>query len=385
MTDAAAAKGPGERDVAIDALRGLCLLGIALVNVPWIGFRESLASLLFTDSLRASLSPLDLAAAGFVEIFCEGKFYPQFAALFGFGTGIVVSRGMGIYLRRVGVLLVFGLLHHTFGWWGDILLNYALLGFVLALLAKLPVRALLPLALLALIGSTVASFAFDTWFGPQTPEMLAQHETYAAQQEAIYARGSFMDITRQRFTEMLAFFGAYNASYRINTVAMGVFGLWLERAGVVKALLADRARLAKVAWITLGVGIVSQALILLEGHLYLATGDVLAMGYAAVGLLIFSSPRMASVARVLASPGRTAISCYLGQTLAFTLFFYSYGLAMYGRVSPSGGVLLAVSVWAIELVLAHAWLRAFELGPVEWLWRSLTYLRVMPMRRAGSP
>jgi uncharacterized protein len=77
-----------------------------------------------------------------------------------------------------------------------------------------------------------------------------------------------------------------------------------------------------------------------------------------------------------------ALTCYLLQTVCFTLFFYGYGLGRYGTLGPLQGVLLATFVYAAEAVFAVIWLRRFEYGPMEWLWRAVTYLRAPPMRRA---
>ena len=147
---------PGQREDAIDALRGLCLLGIAVVNVPWIGFSRALPLQLGLHFEGRELLALpDLIAAGAVEWLAEGKFYPQFAALFGFGASVLMARGGAIYARRIAVLFVLGILHSLFGWWGDILLNYAMLGVVLALFARLPPRGVLVAAVSYALFETV--------------------------------------------------------------------------------------------------------------------------------------------------------------------------------------------------------------------------------------
>ena len=107
---------------------------------------------------------------------------------------------------------------------------------------------------------------------------------------------------------------------------------------------------------------------------------MLAIGYACVFLWLANGPRGSSLVRWLAPLGRCAISGYLGQTIAFTLVFYSYGLGLYGRLSPLACVALAAAVWAAEVLIARAWMARFSLGPVEWLWRSLTHLRWLPIR-----
>ncbi len=378
-----AAAPSSDRDRSIDALRGLCLLGIAIVNVPWIGLAPVLPDLLWDETRRAALSVVDLVAALFVEGLCEGKFYPQFAALFGFGAAILLARGRAIYARRIAVLFAFGVLHSLFGWWGDILLNYALLGALLLVIERLPLRAILGFAVLSLVVTTAVSLRFDTWFAPEPrgAEAAREHAAYLASQIAIYRDGDFVSISRHRWDEMLSFFSQYNWSYRLNTVAMGSFGLWLGKSGALGKLTASPHH-GRIALALLGTGVLANAALMLHPGFYIAAGNVLAMGYAAGFLWLAKNTAWSSaVLDALAPVGRTAISAYLGQTVAFTLFFYGYGLAMYGAIGPAAGMGLALVVWTVEVLLARLWLARFALGPVEWLWRSLTYLRVLPVRR----
>ncbi len=373
------------RDRTIDALRGLCLLGIALVNVPWIGLAPSLPDLLWNDALREALPWWDLASALLVEGLCEGKFYPQFSALFGFGTAILIARGYPAYLRRIAVLFAFGILHSLFGWWGDILLNYAFLGVILLAVDRLPPRGILAFSVALLVATTIVSLVFDTWFAPEVTDAAAaaRHDAYVAEQIVVYRDGDFVSISLHRFEELLAFFGQYNWSYRLNTVVMGSFGLWLEKSGALRRLVASEQH-GKLALGLVLAGVAANAALMLHPGLYIAAGNVLAMGYGAAFLWLARRAALSRMVDLLVPIGRMAITCYLGQTLAFTLFFYGYGLAMYGSIGPALAVGLALGVWSLEVAFAYAWLSRFQIGPVEWLWRSLTYLRWIPLSRAAS-
>jgi uncharacterized protein len=373
------ARGPGDRQEAIDALRGLCLVGIAIVNVPWIGFSENLLLQLGQWWGGHPMPVPDLVAAIGIEWLFEGKFYPQFSGLFGFGAGVLMARGMGIYARRIAVLFAFGVLHSIFGWWGDILLNYALLGVVLAFSWKAPARVTLGVAIACYLAATAISVVVDFggWLDPTSVD-LSDEVARAAEETAIYRDGTFASITAHRIEELWAFFAPWEWSYRANTVAMGAFGLFVQKSGWLADVRAKRAQLGRIAAITLGIGL--PLAVVPFG--YIPVGDLVAVGYASLFLWLAARGSIDGVVRTLVPLGRCAISGYLGQTLAFTLFFYAYGLAMYGRIGPALGVVLSVSVWALEVVLARWWLTQFELGPVEWLWRSITYLRLLPMRRA---
>lgn len=377
----AAPTEPRARQLAIDALRGWALVGIAIVNVPWIGFRESIPALLWNDASRAALSPLDLGAALFVEGLCEGRFYPIFSALFGFGTGLLLDRGLATYARRIAALFVFGALHATFGWYGDVLLNYACAGLVLALFARLGPRPLFAIAAALFVATQIVSFLYDDWFGPLTPERVAEHASYVESELRAYRDGGFVSISEHRFREMLAYFADYNWSYRLNVLAMATLGLAIERTGAHARLDALRPRVGGLALALLAAGVALSLALALVPSLYIVAGDVLAGGYALGFLWLALGPRAARWAAPFAAVGRTALTCYLVQTLCFTLFFYGYGLAMYGALGPAQGVALAVGVYAGESFVASLWLRRFEYGPFEWAWRALTYLRAPAMRR----
>lgn len=377
MSERAAPTAPASRELAIDALRGWALAGIAIVNVPWIGFRESLPSMLRDPS---AMSGVDHAAALLVEGLFEGRFYPIFSALFGFGTGLLVARGAAVYARRVLALFAFGVLHATLGWYGDVLLNYAFVGVLLGLVARLPARALFVLAGVLLAAAQLVSLRFDDWLWTEGDP--AEHLAYVESELRAYRDGTFASITAHRWDEMLSYFAGYNLSYRVNVLAMATLGLAIERTGVHARLGAHRRAIGRLALGALGAGLALGAAVLALPWLYLLAGDVLAAGYALAFLWLALAPRAARWARGFAAVGRTSLTCYLVQTLCFTLFFYGYGLAMYGELGPAEGVLLAVAVYALEATIAMLWLRRFAIGPFEWVWRGLTYLRAPGFRRA---
>lgn len=381
-------KGPslGRRDAKIDALRGFSLLGIAIVNAPWIGLNPALPDLLWNDARRSALPLHDLISAGVVEGLFEGKFYPQFAMLFGIGAAKLISRDKDAYARRIAVLFVFGLLHSLFGWWGDILLNYAFLGVILFALNALPARGIL-LATLAILGATtVLSIFVDTWMAPDavpSAERLAEQAAYIAHNNAIYRDGSFLDVSWHRYEELLGFFGPYNWTYRLNTIVMGACGLWLERSGMLSRLLVS-SKHGLIASLLLAIGLLlSASLTAYVGH-YILASNVLALGYAATFLWLMRIESLRAIRDFCTGIGQMAITAYLTQTLVFTLFFYGYGLGMYGQVSPAFALGFAITVWSIEALGCHFWMKRFQLGPVEWVWRSLTYGRALPIARSAS-
>jgi len=115
-------------------------------------------------------------------------------------------------------------------------------------------------------------------------------------------------------------------------------------------------------------------------------GSVLvALGWTGLLMLAVRSDRLPGVQRRLSAVGRTAFSNYIVQTLFGVAIFYGTGLGLFGRVERVGQLLIVFAIWAVQLTVAPVWLRHFEFGPLEWLWRSLTYGRAQPMRRPAMP
>jgi len=108
----------------------------------------------------------------------------------------------------------------------------------------------------------------------------------------------------------------------------------------------------------------------------------MACAYAVAVVLLFQVPAVSRLAAPLAAVGRTALSNYLLQSIVCTAIFYRYGLGLYGTVGPAAGMALSVAVFALQAPASACWLRRFRWGPVEWIWRSLTYGWVQPMRAA---
>lgn len=382
---ASAPTDPRERAPAIDALRGWALLGIAIVNVPWIAMPQPLITVIGDETQRARLAPIDLAAAVFIEAVCESRFYPIFSALFGFGTGLLVARSTPAYLRRIAALLVFGVLHALFGWYGDVLINYAVVGLVLLPLARLSPRQLFGIAGIILVITELASLRFDDWVSGSTSESLA----WVEESIRIYRDGTFLTITEQRFEDLLGYFTLpWNVSYRCNVLAMATLGLAIERSGVHRRLAELRPQLCRLAIALAAIGAMLLAIAYPLGRVqqvYLLACDAIAGAYALGFLwLATSGARAARALSPLVALGRMALSGYLLQTVAFTLLFYGYGLALFGSIPPAGLLAIAIAVYAAEAIFAARWLERFAHGPIEWIWRALTYLRPPPMRLERS-
>jgi uncharacterized protein len=111
----------------------------------------------------------------------------------------------------------------------------------------------------------------------------------------------------------------------------------------------------------------------------------LSLAYLSTFALLWLQPAWRERLKVLAPVGQMALTNYLTQSIVCTLIFYGYGLGFFGQVGTAGGLLLAVALYSLQVVFSNWWMKRFNYGPVEWLWRSLTYLKPQPMRRQPRP
>lgn len=376
---------PRERLANLDALRAVALFGVLMVNLL-TEFRVSI----FEQFLGgASGSPIDCTLDHIVALGLESKAFILFSFLFGVGLAIqferakASGRAFGVRgARRLGSLLVIGLVHLVLIWNGDILSEYALAGFcVLPLLCCR--RALLPIAV-ALLAVFFAPLPYPQPFANR--ELMRQHIESA---NAIYAHGSFGAVEAFRVRELRAIL-ALLFGVLPRTLALFVLGIWAWRAGV---FLPGAARARLLRWTALvglagggGATLVSSGMFgevslgawrwPLDGSAAIA----LALGYGAAILAAHEYPLGRRLLGVLAPLGRMALTNYLSQSLILGFVFYGYGGAQFGTLSVTRAALLGCALYALQAIVSAWWLQRFAFGPVEWLWRSATYAVWQPLR-----
>jgi uncharacterized protein len=400
---------PAERSHLLDGLRGLALLGILIVNlVGFIGFG------FLDDAGRAKTigHAFDDISELLIEWLAVGKFYSIFSLLFGIGFAIQIGRleargeGVSRYLRRLTILFLIGLAHLLLLWFGDILALYALMGAVLLLFRKRSDRALLlwavtfwlaPIAWSAMIHlggvnpaqpifqqgmETLRAFGID----PETDPLVYYRDTGFIDQLAVHPADLLFrigDLTYQmRFTKVLAMF---------------LIGLWAGRRAIHADPAAHRALLRKVAAIGLGAGLplsFARASIdmmatetpltrLLIETLYCVSTPTLALGYAAGGMLLWANGRR-RLLEWAAPAGRMALTNYLMQSVLQGLIFYGWWLGLTGYFGLVFIFPFALAIFAFQVAFSRWWLARYRFGPVEWLWRSLTYGRAQAMRQTAA-
>jgi uncharacterized protein len=401
MTSAAQAAAPTtDRIQALDVLRGVAVTGILLANVlVFFG-------LFIIPQDRAAALPTasrDTIALFCDKVFVDGKFYSTFSLLFGVGFGLQLARGADAvprFTRRLRILVGIGAVHAFLIWAGDILMLYALLGFALPWFARKSDRQLLRwtvgllaaptfLYMLALAGWTIAGHGAATGAAEAGPpgRILALFEAMG--------RGGVWDALKGNLVFVAIRWADLVATVRFPKVlGMFVLGLWVVRAGILHSLAQHRALLVRWSGIGWGLGLplnIAAAFALLRwpylppsvggllGTVAQAGGiPLLAIGYATtVGLLMTRGSRFITV---FAPLGRMALTNYLMHSIICVTLSYGFGLGLWWRIGASTAMLIAVAIIAVQIPLSAWWLSRYRFGPVEWIWRRLTYQQSLSLR-----
>jgi uncharacterized protein len=397
------------RLLLLDSLRGWALLGILIANMmAFTGFY------FIPDAEREAnmlLGRFDNAAELLIEWLVVGKFYALFSLLFGIGFAIQLRRleqrgeGAGRYLRRLAVLFLIGLAHMLLLWMGDILALYALMGAVLLLFRQVSNRALLwwsaALWLVPILWSAAIHFA---GFQPAAPFFQAAVRFITSVSDADlnnplahFASSDLVEHLRTHPGEM--FFRLADLVYQMRfTKVLGMFliGLWVGRLAIHADPQSHHHLLVRTAWVGIGVGLPLSLVraissmwpqpsprIEFASEIFYCLGTpILALGYAAAFTLLWIGHRR-RIAEIAAPAGQMALTNYLMQSVFQSALFYGWGLGLIGDLGLVFIAPLAAAIFAMQIAYSRWWLARYRFGPVEWLWRTLTYGQVQPMRRSG--
>jgi uncharacterized protein len=393
-----------ERIEAIDILRGVAILGILIVNLSMRGF--SLPEGLPAHELWPNL--VDRTVETLILFFADQQFITLFAFLFGLGLAQQMMRAEGrgarflpLYLRRLCVLWLIGMAHFLFLWDGDILHAYAQDGFYLILFLRRSLKTLLIWAGL-LFCIPLLFFGFTTHYaitGQVNPyamnwieyEDLAEDRQYIEEARRVYSSGTYAEMIEFRAGGLEELLPGKDDAY----IFVGfLLGLYAGRRRIVHDVSAHLGFIRRVQKWGLLIGVAGSAVFVIGesnpsatsvmqnvGRMCLVFGaPAMSFFYASTIILLTRGEAWRRRLAPLASVGRMALSNYLLQSVICTTIFYSYGLALFSKVRPSLGLLLTIVIWLIQIPLSVLWLRRLQFGPIEWLWRSLTYWQLQPMR-----
>mgnify|MGYP006427507969 FL=1 len=381
-----------ERIAFFDVLRGVALFGILIVNV----FSFGADATAWTD-------PLDRTVWTLKHTLFESKFWALYSLLFGMGfylQSLSPSYTVGRAVRRLLVLMVLGCLHGLL-FEGDILMLYAELGLLLLVLNRLPnywlVCAGVVLSLSFPLGHLFGGDRGDEWPPEDRDEAIEWLEDDLAHSPlSIGYFADVLDYHRENIPELFWADWQYPDSGLL-VLTFFLCGVYFMRVGwsrLQTLSMPSCFRLAASCWLaglllmgverylaaTMGYQVfgksTASALWVLFGDMVYLGATLLLTGAWFVSVWCWTrSDRFIALRTRVASAGRVSLSAYLSQTLIFTTVFYGYGLGKAFQWGPFAVCSFAVMVYLTQLVVCHWWCQRFRLGPMEWLWRSLTNLR----------
>lgn len=394
-----------ERHSLLDVLRGFALLGVLLANmVTHSGY------FFLSEAGRAAL---DTAEADHVvewieHFLIDGKFYSLFSMLFGIGFALQLKRASELDLnfvsrfrRRLLIMFLFGLMHAVFLYLGDILTVYALTGFVLILFRNSTDKFLLRSALIFTLLPLLQYIIFWGINLGNTPEPVAVEEgpRFFDTLIEIYRGGNFIEIIKTNIGGLI--FGRYpdliftGRFFRV--LAMFLIGFYVAKNMLFANIEANRPFIRKVMiWgavigipcnIILAIMMTNNAyynlepLGIIQPVVYAFGVPALCLFYTCAIALWFTKPDGKKRLMIFAPVGQLALTNYLMQSLICVFIFMGYGLGLEARLGPSQLMIIAFVIYIFQLIISHIWIKYFRFGPMEWLWRSLTYGKIQPFRK----
>jgi len=396
-----------ERIVSLDVLRGFAILGVLVMNIQSFSM---IGAAYMNPTAYGDFTGIHRLVWTLSHLFADQKFLSIFSMLFGAGIVLLTARreaaGLSpasLHYRRSFWLLVIGLAHGMLLWYGDILVTYALCAFVAYLFRKVrPVPLTIVGAIIFLV--PVGLFSFFGWSMQYWPPEAAQQSMAnwlpgaeeIASDLAVY-RGGWLG----QMVDRLPLVAKHNTFLFLVFQGWRAGGLMLVGMALYKwgVLAARRSRRFYAILAAAGFGIGFPLILagiarnsaagwsfeysMFSGSRYNYVGSLgVALGYVAVVMLL--SMAAGRFTRVLAPVGRMAFTNYLMQTVICTTIFYGHGFGRYGYVERGGQILIVFAVWVFQIWFSGFWLRRFRIGPAEWLWRSLSYGGLQPMRRTAA-
>lgn len=409
MTDQQAAPiASGERITDLDVLRGFALFGVLLANIVGIvvwGYVTTEAQ------LEASpIRSLDRLVHLAVRMFVDDKANTLFAFLFGLGFYVQMTRlgergagFSGLYARRLLILMGIGFIHITFIWFWDILHLYAFLGFGLLLVRKASDRMILfggiILAVFGRLGFSM--FAELSGLYDNGAYDALWSEAAVLERQALSAAGDYRALVENFWhLNRVDYFTGPIIGLAFYTFGRFLLGMWVGRKQWLHRADDFLPGFRNVLLIALPLGLGLEVLnqfgadIGLSGEsvagsffgefLHMVATPLIAAGYVSGLVLALRTGWGARLFGVLAPVGRMALTNYVMQSfiIGFTLFGIGPGLDLMSQATATSAMAIAVTGFGLQIIFSHFWLKAFHFGPLEWVWRALTYGNLPTMRRA---
>ena len=380
---------------SLDLLRGFAVLGILIMNITSF---SQISMAYMNPTIGAGLEGYNQYFHGFNFIFADTRFMSIFSMLFGAGVVLFTQRieakgkrVAALHYKRMFWLLLFGLIHAYFIWAGDILVAYAICGSLVFFFRKKSIRTLFIMAIILFLIPII--FNFMTYYGMPADELESTFaffnpsaEEIASQTQAM--RGSYLEQMPLRVEEAL---GLQTLVFMLEMFwrasAMMLLGMILYRKGILSADKST-AYYKKMMWVgfvpglilsSIGLGQVyasewSGAYVMNIGANYkFLSGLFMALGYIGLVIWIYKKGIFKKFQNRLQATGRMAFTNYIGVSVICTLIFNGHGLGLFGTLDRLQQFLIVIAVWIVILIISPLVLKNYRFGPLEWLWRKLTY------------
>lgn len=398
--------GP-KRMLSLDVLRGIAVLGILIMNIQ--SFSMPSAAYI-NPTAYGDLTGVNKWIWIFSHLVASEKFMALFSMLFGAGvllfTGNAESKGKNsaaLHYRRMGSLLLFGLIHAYLLWYGDILFTYSLCGMLIFLFRKMPPSRLVWMGfgffLVPLILDSLFAWSIPYWPEENVESTLAswKPDALAIAHTVDAMRGSWTDRMGIRVPAALFMHTGYflmGSFWRI--MSMMLLGMALFKWKVLSAQLS-RAFYLRMIFLGLSMGYAlsiggvvlnfrtgwTMEFSMFTGSQFNYVGSLgVALGYMGLVLLLCKGGGFRKIKSLFAAVGRMAFTNYILMTLIAVFLFNGAGCALYGRVERSMQVLIMLGIWVFLMAFSFFWLKRFRFGPLEALWRSLTYWEWQPLKQS---
>ncbi len=397
---------PNERIISIDVLRGVAVLGILIMNIQTFSM---IGAAYINPTAYGDLTGINKWVWIISHLFVRAKFMSIFSILFGAGVILFTDRALekgrkasAFHYRRMLWLLVFGMIHAYLIWYGDILVAYSLCGMLVFLFRKMSPKKLVIFGslffIIPVIFSLASGLSIQYWpeesYNQNMQSWLPDAEKISHDMAAM--QGNWMEqmdvrISSAIFLQTFLFF--WRTFWRITS--MMLLGMALYKWGVLAAQRSNQfytkmiliGLIAGYAISATGVYQNFQHNWIMDYSMFIGSqfnyiGSVLvALGYIGIIMLISKSAQFIKFNKLFASVGKMAFTNYILMSLIAMFIFYGNGLGLYGQVEHQFQILIVIAIWIIILILSPLWLKKFQYGPLEWLWRVLSYWRLQPMKK----
>lgn len=371
-----------DRIQEIDALRGIALFGILLVNIFVFHAPYS-----YYSQFYGSFENNEFMIVALVNGFASGKFLFLFAFLFGYGITFQIKsqrkKFNTYFLKRMLILLLFGIAHFLLFWFGDILTSYAILGILILPTIRLPDNVILVFGIFFLLFRPIY-YIGAVCFGWPMVEMDKPAEL--SEFISTFQKGSFTEIFDLRIKEIIAFMPENLVWFLPKTFGLFFLGIYASRKKLTIKIKEHVKSFIIVCFTLIGLYIVWEFnkvyffsnFDLEQTPLYrplLIAINVIFESFLGIGYiigLITLFQKSTFITSVMAKTGRMALTNYILQSLLCVLVFYSYGFGLYGKLDPSNLILIAVAIFSVNVVFSNLYLKKKKTGPLEYCWRRLS-------------